>query len=432
MAQADGPVAGVAVSGIGPCALVADASGEPLRPAILYGIDTRASAEIAELNCRYSEARILEWFGSPLTTQSVGPKLLWVRRHEPEVWRRTRRFFMAHSFLIHRLTGEYVLDHHSASTCAPLYDCGQGRWSEDRARDIASDLELPRLLWPAEVAGRVTPEAEELTGLRAGTPVAVGTLDAWMEGVSVGAREPGDLLLQYGTTMVLIAVQDRPVRAPLLSPSPGVFPRTYTLAAGTAAAGALTNWFQSVVGEASLQTLLQEASAVPAGSEGLVALPHFAGERAPLFDPQARGLILGLTLRHGRGHLYRALLESTAYGIRHILDAFREAGIEWHRVLATGAGADGGLWCQVVSDVTGETQTLFRHSIGASYGAAWLAGVAAKLVDPDSCWNKPAGRIEPNPRHAATYDRFYSMYRDLYPRLMTYMHDLADEAVQTA
>jgi len=150
-------IAAVCVSGIGPCLLPVDETGRPLRPAILYGIDTRATAEIDELNRRYGADSILARGGSPLTTQAVGPKLLWLRHNEPDVFERTRGFLMASSFAVERLTGEYVLDHHSASQCDPLYDIHESRWIEELADEIAPGVRLPRLLWPAAVAGRGTP-----------------------------------------------------------------------------------------------------------------------------------------------------------------------------------------------------------------------------------------------------------------------------------
>jgi xylulokinase len=186
--EADEGIAAVCASGIGACLLPANEDGRPLRQAILYGIDTRAEAEIEELNERYGREALLEWCGSVLSTQAVGPKFLWLRRNEPEVWEKTRTFFMASSFVAHRLTEEYVLDHHSASECAPLYDVREYGWIEDRTEEIAPDLPLPRLLWPADVAGEVSREASEATGLPAGTSVAAGTIDAWSAGRASGCR----------------------------------------------------------------------------------------------------------------------------------------------------------------------------------------------------------------------------------------------------
>ena len=414
----------VCVDAMGPSLVPVDQGGIALRPGILYGIDSRAAAEIDELNARYGRDTISAECGSPLTSQSVGPKLLWLREHEPTVWSQMRYVLMAHTFIVHRLTGAYVLDHHSASTCAPLYDYQLMQWHPGRTRDLVPGKSLPELRWPSDVAGLVSRDGARMSGIQEGTPVAVGTLDAWMDGISVNVRAPGDRLLNYGTTMVVIGILGRQLADPRLAETIGVFPGTYAVAAGTATSGALTNWFQSVTGGTPLATLLEEAAYAPVGSDGLVILPYFAGERAPINDASARGLILGLTLRHGRGHLYRALLEATAFSVRDILEVLRDSG-PWLGLKAVGAGGSRGLWTQIVADVTGEPQLLSRYSLGACYGSAWMAGVAIGAVDPDSTWNEVVGTVEPNPEHAATYNTLYGIYRALYPSTVSAMHVLA-------
>jgi xylulokinase len=424
LAQAGGaPVAAVGVSGIGPCALPATAAGEPLRPAILYGVDTRSVAEIEELTARYGAEAIVERGGSPLTTQAVGPKLAWLVRNEPEVWERTRRLFMASSYLVHELTGEYVLDHHSASQCSPLYDSREHAWIGDWAQDIAPGLDLPPLLWPGEVAGTVTAEASARTGLTEGTPVIAGTIDAWAESVSVGVTEPGDVMVMYGTTMFLIEVLAERRTWPGLWGTVGVIPGTYDLAAGMATSGAVTDWLRQLTG-AAYEELVEEARAAGHGAGGLVMLPYFAGERTPLFDPDARGLVLGLTLHHGRGHLYRAALEGTAFGVRHNLEAMRTAGGEARRLVAVGGGTKGGLWTQIVSDVLGREQVVPSVTIGACYGDALLAARAVGLSD-GADWNPPAGTVEPDHAAGKIYEGLYALYRGLYPATRDAAHALA-------
>ncbi len=423
--QAEQPVVAICISGIGPCCLAADENGQPLRPAILYGIDTRATREIAELTTTYGAERILARCGSPLTSQSVGPKLRWLRRNEPAVWQNTRQFLMASSFIVERLTGQYVLDHHSASQCDPLYDIHENSWIEEWAQEIAPGLQLPKLLWPAEIAGTVTTDAARLTGLPAGIPVATGTIDAWAEALSVGVREPGDLMLMYGTTMFMVEVQREVQPHPSLWSTTGIFPATYTLAAGMATSGALTGWLRQIAGNVPYETLLAEAQVVPAGSEGLVMLPYFAGERTPLFDPHARGVFCGLTLRHGRGHIYRSLLEATAYGIRHILEVMHEAGGNSKRLVAVGGGTKGELWTQIVSDVVGLPQEIPAKTIGACYGDAFMAALTAGLVQSDTDWNPITTIVQPETRTTAIYAELYDIYRQLYPATRDLVHRLA-------
>ena len=424
-AQATEPIAAVGVSGIGPCLLPADEQSRPLRPAILYGIDTRAEREIAELTAELGADAILDRAGAPLTSQAVGPKLRWLQRHEPDVWRRARRFHMASSYLVQRLTGEYVLDHHSASQAVPLYDSVALDWADGWAHDIAGPIALPRLVWPADIAGTITAAAAAETGLAAGTPVAAGTIDAWTEALSVGAVRPGDIMLMYGTTMFIVAVTPTRLTSPQLWGTVGTFPGTYTLAAGMATSGAVTDWVRRLTGENDYSALSAEAARSPAGSNGLLLLPYFAGERTPLFDPGARGVLAGLTLRHTRGDIYRAALEGTAYGVRHNLEAFAAAGAEPQRLVAVGGGTTGGLWTSIVSNVLGRPQVICAHTIGASLGAAHLAavGIGAE-VDIDT-WNPVVTTQEPDPSTRAVYDEGYGLYRELYPATKSIQHALA-------
>ncbi|MFI5587627.1 FGGY-family carbohydrate kinase [Amycolatopsis sp. NPDC051758] len=416
------PLAGLGISGIGPCLLPASAAGEPLRPAILYGVDTRAGAEIASLNEEFGADEILARGGSPLTSQAVGPKVRWLAHHEPDVYARTKKLLMASSFLVHRLTGRYVLDHHSASQCTPLYDLAAGEWAKDWAERVAPGLPLPELRWPTEVAGEVTTAAAALTGLPAGLPVTAGTVDAWAEAASVGVREPGDVMVMYGTTMFLVQVLTEPRPHPGLWGTRGVVPGSFTLAAGMATSGAVTDWLRKLVG-GSYADLVAEAASVPAGSRGLLLLPYFAGERTPLFDPDARGVLAGLTTSHGRAEIYRAALEGIAYGVRHNLEAMTSAGGAARRLVAVGGGTKGGLWTRIVSDVTGLPQQIPAETIGACLGDALLA---AEAVGMDASRGNPiAATVTPDPANAARYKEFYGHYRALYQATAETAHFLA-------
>ncbi|MGW6504804.1 FGGY-family carbohydrate kinase [Nonomuraea angiospora] len=413
-------VAAVGLSGIGPCVLPCAQDGTPLRPAILYGVDTRATAEIAAQTSRFGACAILERCGSPLTSQAVGPKLEWLRTHEPEVWSWTRRIFMAHSWLAYRLTGAYVLDHHAASQCTPLYDTRTHEWIDDW--DLFPELELPALAWSGDVVGTVTEAAAAATGLPKGIPVVAGTIDAWAEALSVGVASPGDVMLMYGTTMFLVEVLASRAVSPRLWGTVGVSPGTYNLAAGMATSGAVTGWLRDLTG-ASFESLTAEAAAVGRGAEGLLMLPYFAGERTPLFDPDARGTLIGLTLRHGRGHLYRAALEATAFGVLHNLEAMRAAGGSAKRLVAVGGGTKGGLWTRIVSDVLQQEQVLSTHTVGAAFGDAMLAAQACGVSGAG--WNPVASVVEPDPAAAEDYARLYGLYRDLYDSTAHIAHELA-------
>ncbi len=417
-------VAALCVSGVGPCLVLCDEGLQPLRPAILYGVDTRASAEIELLTTELGADAILERAGTVLSSQAVGPKLEWVRRHEPEVFARATRWYGSNSYIAAKLTGEYVIDHHTASQCDPLYATREFDWNAEWAQRICGHLRLPRLVWPSEVVGTVHKTAAEATGVPAGTPVIAGTVDAYAEAFSVGVRQPGDRMLMYGSTMFLVQIIDTYFSDPALWTTAGVERETLALAAGTSTAGSLVSWLQSVTGGASFETLMAEAQAVPAGSEGLVVLPYLAGERTPVFDPDARGVFAGLTLRHGRGHLFRAVYEGISFGVRQILERFDEAHAAT-RTVAVGGGLRSPVWAQTLSDVTGRSQLVPEQSIGASYGDALLAAIGVGLVPPDTDWAKVASKITPDPANHARYDDLYRTWCELYPATRDLVHRLA-------
>jgi xylulokinase len=418
-------ISAMCVSGVGPCLLLTDDDARPVRPAILYGIDMRATEEIAQLDEQLGTAEVLQRCGTPLTTQAVGPKARWVARKEPEVWQRATRWFNSSSFVVFHLTGEYVLDHHTASQCVPLYDIEANVWFDPWYDEVMGSLARPRLVWPAEVVGSVTARAAEETGLPQGTPVCAGTVDAWAEAFSGGVRTPGDLMLMYGSTMFFVQELTDLARHPQLWNTMGIDPGSKCLAAGMSTSGSLTGWVQELVGDVPFETLVKEAAAVPAGSDGLLVLPYFAGERTPIFDHHARGVIVGLTLRHSRGHVFRAVYEGIAFGIRQILELLDTETNPVERLVAVGGGTQGSLWTQVVSDVTGRRQEVPEQTIGASYGDALMAAIGSGLVAPETNWARVAQVVEPNPEVRSLYDELYALYSSLYPATKSHAHALA-------
>ena len=422
---AAGRVAAVCASGIGPTVLLADGGGRPLRPAVLYGVDTRSVQEAADLEERYGTEDLLRRCGSRMSTQAAGGKLEWLRRHEPETFARARHFFMSNSYLVFRLTGEYVLDRLSASQSTPLYDRHEAAWIAERCEQVAPGLPMPRLVWPSERVGAVTADAAAATGIPAGTPVAAGTCDAWAEAESVDVGRPGDLMVMYGSTTFFIAVTDGPRCHPSLWGTAGNRPGQSTLAAGMASSGSAVEWWRETIGSPEVGALVGEAAAAPPGANGLVALPYFAGDRTPFADADARGALLGLTLRTTRGEVDRALLEATAFGVRHNLDEMRAAGVDIRRVVAVGGGTGSALWPQIVTDVTGLPQELPAERIGASLGDAKFAAVALGAVDVDATWNRAESVTEPGAEAAGVYGELYPAYRRLHEATAELQHVLS-------
>lgn len=416
-------VGAVGVSGMGPCVALVDTAGVPVAAAALYGVDARAIAQIDSLNDELGEQAIYERGDSYLSTQAGGPKFRWFAERMPDAFARADRIHMPASLLVERLTGEYVLDRQSASQLTPLYDAATQGWADDWWELVAGHIRKPRLAWAGEQAGVVTEQAAAATGLAAGTPVTVGTIDAWAEQVSVGALRDGDLMLMYGTTMFLVANASRRLRHPTMWGTTGLKPGQWNLAGGMATSGAVTDWIRGLCGGPDFATLVGEAEVSGPGARGLLMLPYFAGERTPIQDPSARGVVCGLTVSHTRGDLYRAALEATAFAVRHNLAAMAEAGVRPNRVVAVGGGASAALWPQIVTDVTGLAQVLPTHTVGAAFGDAWMA---ARLLDPAADidgWNPPAATLAP--RADLGYAELYQAYRNLYPATREVQHLLA-------
>jgi xylulokinase len=414
-------VRAVGASAIGPCMLPVDRDGNPLMNGVLYGVDTRASNEIAQLTDEIGSGTILAATGNALTSQSVGPKIKWLLNNRPQVYHKTHKFVTSTTFIVHRLTGCYAIDHYSAGNWSPLYVPEQGGWSTKFLNGITSPEKLADIAWTTDIAGTVTKAAAGETGLAEGTPVITGTIDAASEAVSVGVLEPSDMMLMYGSTVFIILVTEKRVNDARLWYAPWLFPGEHASMAGLATSGTLTHWFRENFAKeldpklAQIQ-LAKEAATSPPGSHGLVMLPYFSGERTPIHDPQAKGLLFGLNLTHTRADIYRALLEGIAFGTQHIIETYKEAGLIPARVEAVGGGTNNLVWAQATSDVTGLRQHLRTKTIGASYGDAFLAALGVGDVKRADIakWNLSARIIEPDNATAEIYSSSYRLFRELY------------------
>ncbi|HUV07807.1 MAG TPA: FGGY-family carbohydrate kinase [Spirochaetia bacterium] len=433
-------IIGIGTSAIGSCVLPIDASGKPLRPAILYGIDTRASSEIEQLEQLLGKEEIFFRSASNLSSQASGPKILWIRNHEPEIYNKTRWFLTSQAYLVYKLTGTASIDVYTASGYTPLFDPYSLGWNEDFARPIVPVERLPEVFWSCTVVGSVSPQAARATGLAEGTAVIAGTTDAAAEAVSAGVVENGDMMIMFGSSIFFIMKSSKLLKTPDFWCSNFLEPDTYAFAGGMSTAGSLTTWFRDQFARAELDRendggenayalLAREAAASPPGANGCIALPYFEGERTPLNDPKARGLIFGLRLGHNRGDLYRALLEGVGFGIRHNLEAMSREGVEPERLLAVGGGCRNALWMQLVSDILGRELAVPEQQIGASYGDAFMAAVGAGLFPDLSAirgWVRSYRVFRPEAQTHERYGRYYRIFLGLYESTKELMHQLSD------
>ena len=425
-----GAIACVATSAIGPCMLPVDAHGKPLINAVLYGVDTRAEEEIEILNTAIGPERIMAKCGNALTSQSVGPKILWFKRNHPGLLEKTAKILTSTSFLVHRLTGEYVIDHYSAANFSPLYDVETLDWTLELSDEIIDIERLPRLLWSTDIAGHITPQAARETGLAEGTPVTAGTIDAAAEAVSVGARHNGDLMMMYGSSIFIIQVTgDRRVNDPRLWYAPWLREGTHASMAGLATSGTLTHWFREYFArdlpkDGAFAALAEEAAQSTAGANGLLFLPYFSGVRTPIHDSKAKGAIFGLNLTHSRGDVYRAIIEGIAMGTAHVIETYRDINQAPQRILAVGGGTKNRLWLQATSDFSDLSQIVAEKTMGASYGNAFLAACSVGMAKPEDIddWN-PVKEVIPAER-TPVHARHYELFRKLYEESRAVAHAL--------
>ncbi len=401
-----------------------DEKGQVLRPAILWN-DQRTQAECDEIHARIGKERFIQITGNVALTGFTAPKILWVHHHEPQVYAKIRHILLPKDYVRYCLTGEYAMDKADGAGTV-LFDLKARDWSQEVLQALEIDPAwMPPTFEGPEFTGMVTAEAAAATGLKEGTPVAAGGGDQAAQAVGVGAVEPGMVALTVGTSGVVFA----PTPAPYVEPQghlhafchavPGMW---HFMGVMLSAAGSLQWYRDTLAPEMSFDGLLKEAESVPAGSEGLQFLPYLSGERTPYPDPLARGAWIGLTIRHGRGHLTRAVLEGVSFGLKDGFKLICEAGQgEIRQVRASGGGTKGALWRQILASTLEAELVTVNTSEGAALGAALLAGVGAgnwKDV-PSACAQviQITGSTQPDPAQVEMYRKTYPIYQQLYPTL---------------
>ncbi len=432
----------VGCSGLGPSMVPIDNRGDPLRPAILYGIDTRSDNEIKYCNKLLGLKKVLETSGQKLSSQSVGTKILWYKNNESDRYSKTTKILTANGFIIYKLTGKYSIDICSAIFFCPLFNLKMLSWDFEISKKVGISIDiLPELYHPSKIVGTVTGNAVRDTGLAEGTPVIAGAVDAFAEAVGASAVEEGDIYLSYATTMTIIINSCSLKIHPELWANMHYIPDIYTLIGGMATSGALTKWFiKNFInrkekefikkGTNIYDYIISMAERVPAGSEGLIILPYFSGERTPINDNLARGIIAGLTLSHTREHIYRAILEGTAYSVAHHLDIIKNLNIYPKKIISSGGGIENRAWTQIVSDVTGLKQICIgEKGYSASIGNAYMAGFGAGIFKDFSVlkekWANVSRVIEPDIEKHKKYVKYIKIYKNLYKNTKRDIHNLA-------
>ena len=423
-----GEVSAIGVSGMVPAMVLLDGDGNPLRPSIQQN-DARSVEDVEALTAAIDQESLYARTGGYMNQQHIAPRLRWIQRNEPEIWAQTRTILGSYDFVTARLAemppAECSLELNWAIESG-LFDLRSRVWLEDLL--CAVDLTpayFPPVHEPTDIVATLGPEISGLVGLPAGIPLIAGSADHVASAFAAGLREDGNTIIKFGGAGDILFCSSKPLTHPKLFIDAHDIPGKFLLNGCMAASGSLVKWYVGDilgrrVDKATLRAFDDEAALIPAGSDGVIVLPYFLGEKTPLMDPQARGVIFGLGLNHTPAHIFRAILEAVIFGFRHHLDVLREAGHQPTRVVATNGGVSSGLWRSIAADVIGVPVTSFRGHPGSCLGVAFLAGKAGGIFTE---WAEIDRFIEervvndPDPAAAAIYDKRYAVYRELYVRL---------------
>ena len=440
-------VCGICISGLyGGSGVPLDYDMNPIRPCIIW-MDRRANDIAARLNDTLDIDHLYR-----ITENGIDPyygyiKMLWIKENEPQNWRRIRMFLPPNQYVIYKITGNAVIDYTSAGNIGGIYEFEKGDWSDE----MMEILGIPRAMMPDKIikptdsAGYLLPDVAEDLGLPAGIPVFAGCVDCLASTLATGAVNENENVIILSTSLnwgILHSSKPSDIHNISMPYVTDPLHVRHTLSA-MSTAGALTRWFAetfapySPLGKAIPQIpfsdLEASAAEIPAGCDGLIMLPYFMGERSPIWDSNARGTIMGLTLHHTGSHVYRAILESVGYAMRHIME---NSGISLNSDIPTkiiGGGSSSVLWTQILSDITGQKMICMSPDTEAPYGDAFMAGIGAGILsgfDEIKRWAKPHREIFPNPDNTRLYSEYYQIYKNMYLSLKNDMKALTSVAAK--
>lgn len=439
-------IKGVSISALSPACILVDKDLNPLQNAHIW-MDRRATVECEWIRRNIGEDRVFQLSANPVDPYYATAKLMWEKSNRPELYRKTYKFQTAADYPCMKLTGKAVTDFSNASLIGIAFDIVNRRWDEGLIEELGLDPDkFPEPYACDEVIGEVTREAAERTGLAAGTPVVAGTVDCNAAWVAGGAIESGSTQLVMGTAGVLGVVHEEPkfTKNMITIVHTADSRRLYTTLAALVSCGALVRYFRDTFGQLEMATqkisgvnaydlINEEAKDIPPGSNGLITLPYFMGERTPIWDTHARGVLFGLSLDHGRGHVIRSLMEGAGFGLLHNFELMQASGVKMNlpMVLSEG-GANSPMWRQIIADILNVECAFAVSSKGAPIGNAVAAGVGVgvyKNYDVVRDWVQLGSHATPNPANHARYRKLYAIYRDLYPAIKDLYVRLA-EALQ--
>lgn len=420
-----GDIAGIGVDGQSWSAVAVDADGAALCNTPIW-TDTRSRQECSAMTGRVNEETLFALSGNPVQPSYTLPKILWYQNNLPEVYRKASYILQSNSFIVQRLTGAFTQDV-SQGYGLSCFDMHTGTWNTAMAEALGIRPALLPPIYPChQIVGKVTRAAATLTGLAEGTPVVAGGLDAACGTLGAGVVDAGQTQEQGGQAGGMSLCIDRYAADPRLILSFHVVPDRWLLQGGTTGGGGALKWLrETVCPELSFQQMDALAAQVPPGSDGVLFLPYMAGERSPIWNPQASGVFFGLSYAKTRGHLIRAAMEGVAFSLRHNLEVAELAGASAQTLRSVGGSANSRVWTQIKADSTGHAIEVPYSDTATTLGAAILAGVGTGVYAgfQDACQQtvQVTRSYTPDFQNKSVYDRQYKAYRELYTRLMPMM-----------
>jgi xylulokinase len=420
-----------------------DGKGKILRPCIMWN-DQRSYVECDEITRMVGESEVLRITGNPVLAGFTAPKILWVKKNEPEVFSAIDKIVLPKDYVRYKLSSEFFTDVSDASGTS-LLDVGNRKWSTEMFDALGwSSNWMPEVTESTEATAKVSAEASEATGLPVGTPIIAGGGDQAAQAVGCGIVREGLVSATLGTSGVVFAQSDEYRVEPegkLHAFCHAVPGKWHLMGVMLSAAGSF-QWYKNQLGAEeqkiedgggpnAYDSLTASAETVPPGSEGLIFLPYLSGERTPHPDPHARGCFIGLSVRHEKRHLTRSVLEGVSFGLNDSLELMRDLGVNPKEIILSGGGTRSTLWKQMLADVFSSRCSMVNALEGAAYGAAVLAAVGcgdhSSVESACDQWIKQTEVVEPG-EHCGSYEKFYSIYRSLYPSLRDTFHSLSEPA----
>ncbi len=436
-------IAGIAISGLyGGSGIPVDKDFNPLRPCLIW-MDRRATKETDWVKNNVPKETLFEITGNYVDSYFGFTKIIWIKNNEKDIWEKTYKFITPKDFVIQKLTGEVIIDFSSAGNIGGIFNIHKKYWSEEMCKILGIDLDkLPeKIVKSSEIVGTLNKTYAQEIGLLEGTPIIAGGIDAPVAQLSAGSVNEGEHVAMVGTSTCWGNIHDGKYLTPELVSFPYVvddLTKIYTFGGG-ATSGAIVKWFREEFGEyekeferkrgISAYSLLElESKDIPPGSNGIIVLPYFMGERSPVWESSAKGTIIGLNLYHKRSHLYKAFMESVAYSLRHNMEYAENTGMKLNsECYLVGGASKSDIWTQIFADVTGYIMKRTMQDVEAPLGDAFLAGLGTGVFHDSQDikkWVKFKENTSPNTNNKGVYDKYFSLYKKVYENTKEIMKQL--------